>query len=321
MRNQRDARRAEDLSRHLTADLDRAAVDPERRLPFVAVPLARFVLMSLATFSLYEIWWFYANWKRVQERTGEKMYPFWRAVFAPIFCYFFVDTVRRTSQKASVPVALSAGGIALAYAALIASQELPDPWWWLCYLSFVPLLPVVRHVAQLHHALYPGLESYAPFGKGHVVALVVFAPLTLLVASTVAVPTKALYGSELRRGQREQLAELGHVEPDERVLFFYSAGLFSVEEDGNLLTDRRVVSWEELDGERWYADARHADVADVEVEWSESLLEDTVITVHTVDGDSFGLLVSSEEGRDREFVNVLESLRGRAAGTEPTAHP
>lgn len=308
-----DAQRAEELSHSLSADLDRAAPDPAERLPFVAVPLVRFVLMSLATLSLYEIWWFYANWKRVQQRTGKPMWPFWRALFSPIFCYFFVDTVRRTSRKASFPAALPAGGIACAYLALIAAQELPDPWWWLCLLSFVPLLPVVRHVSELHHALYPGLESYAPFGKGHVIALLVCVPLTALAFSTLAVPTRALYGSELWESQREQVVALGHLDPDEEILLFYSAGLFSFEEDGNLLTDRRVVSWETFEGERWRASADYGAIADVEVVWSESLLADTQIKVHATDGRSIGLIVSAEDDRDHAFVQRLETLRRRAA--------
>jgi hypothetical protein len=306
----KDAQKAGEISQALTADLDRSTVDPAGRLPFVAVPLARFVLMSLLTFSLYEIWWFYANWKRVQQRTGQNMYPFWRAIFAPIFCYFFVETVRQTSEKASVPVPLSAGVVAVSYLALIMTQELPDPWWWLCGFSFLPLIPVVQHVERLHHSLYPGLESYAPFGKGHVLSALIGVPMVgLAVAGTMMLPTRALTGAELPDAYREKLVELGHLEPDEQVLFFYSAALFSIEDEGNLLTDRRVVSYQMQEGGPWRASAPLETVAHVEVSWSQSDFEDTVITVHTSDDRSFRLIVSGEEERDRAFVEKLESLR------------
>ena len=97
-----DDRRAEEISRELAGGVDRSAADPLQQLPFVAVPTARFVLMSLATFSLYEIWWFYANWARVKRRTGRDSRPFWRAIFSPIFCYPLVKTVRATSERVSM---------------------------------------------------------------------------------------------------------------------------------------------------------------------------------------------------------------------------
>ena len=58
---------------------------------------------------------------------------------------------------------------------------------------------------------------------------------------------------------------------------------------------------------------RVAAIADVEVTWSESLLADTRITVHTADGRSIGLIVSTEDDRDHAFVERLETLRRRAA--------
>ena len=39
-----------------------------------------------------------------------------------------------------------------------------------------------------------------------------------------------------------QLRELGIIEADEEVQFFYSSALFSIEADGNLFTDDRAIS-------------------------------------------------------------------------------
>ena len=309
-----DDQRAEELSRGLAGSVDRSA--PEIQLPFVAVPAVRFALMSLATLSLYELWWFYKNWSRVKERTGSNIRPFWRAVFAPFFCYQLVKTVRSTSEKVSVPASLSAGGIALAYFGLLLCERLPDPWWWLSLATFVPLLPVVRHIEQLHATVYPGFDSYAPFGRGHVISVVCLLPLAvLLVAGSLAPPTRALYGSELSEADRETLVEDGHIEPDEQVLFFYSFGGFSIRGGGNILTDRRVIRYEERDGTLWRESAPYTGIAEVATVWSDSVYTDTVVSITTADHRSFDLTVSPEDGRDREFVEKLEAkLGGLSAG-------
>src|SRR5262245_7475725 len=278
--SRQDDQRAEELSHELAGGVDRAAADPAQRLPFVAVPTARFVLMSLATFSLYQIWWFYQNWSRVKQRTACEIRPFWRAVFSPLFCYQLVKTVRSTSEKLAVPAGLSAGTITGLYLVLLLCERLPDSWWWLSLASFAPLIPVVRQIEALHAALYPGFDCHVRFGRGHVLALALCLPLSgLALLGSFGPPTRALYGSELPDRYRASLIELGHVERGERVLFFYSAGYFSIAEDGNLLTDRRVISYETRDGELWRESVAYEGIREVEVAWSQSALEETVVTV------------------------------------------
>ena len=54
------------------------------------------------------------------------------------------------------------------------------------------------------------------------------------------------------------------------------------------------------------ASAAYTEVLEVEVEYSESVLDDTLVTVVTEEGEEFILIVSPEDGRDREFVSELE---------------
>ena len=89
---------------------------------------------------------------------------------------------------------------------------------------------------------------------------------------------------------------------DERIDFFYSGGLFSILEDGNLLTADRVISYETVEGELYVASSEYAEVSDFEVAYSTSVLADTVVTITPSSGDEFVLIVSTEDGRDRDFV-------------------
>lgn len=123
--------------------------------------------------------------------------------------------------------------------------------------------------------------------------------------------TKALQGTRLPDRVARILTGAGILEPDEQILWFYSAGVLDYLEDGNLLTDRRAVSYFRESGEIEVSAARYEDIADVTVAWSDSWLVDTVITVKCADESEFSLVVSRESGGDRKFHAELEQQRKR----------
>src|SRR5690625_4658746 len=45
----------------------------------------KFILLSLATLGLYELYWFYRGWSFVKRSEKSRIMPFWRTVFAPIW--------------------------------------------------------------------------------------------------------------------------------------------------------------------------------------------------------------------------------------------
>lgn len=49
------------------------------------IPIWKFILLSFTTYGLYELFWFYKNWKFLKEKDKLSISPFWRTVFAPIF--------------------------------------------------------------------------------------------------------------------------------------------------------------------------------------------------------------------------------------------
>jgi endogenous inhibitor of DNA gyrase (YacG/DUF329 family) len=48
---------------------------------FLHIPLDRLIGVSILSFGLYPVYWFYYNWMAIQRATGEKMRPFWRSIF------------------------------------------------------------------------------------------------------------------------------------------------------------------------------------------------------------------------------------------------
>jgi hypothetical protein len=75
-------------------------------------------------------------------------------------------------------------------------------------------------------------------------------------------------GEELAPSDLALIRAEGIVEPDERISLFYSAGVFSIREDGNLITDKRVISYQEIENEMWMASAKFDQLEDVVIEES-----------------------------------------------------
>jgi hypothetical protein len=63
-----------------------AGFPPERKRYFFDVSILKLVVMSTVTFNLYQIYWFYKNWRLAKER-GENVIPLLRTLFAVLFAY------------------------------------------------------------------------------------------------------------------------------------------------------------------------------------------------------------------------------------------
>lgn len=121
-----------------------------------------------------------------------------------------------------------------------------------------------------------------------------------LVPATEVVP-----GDRLAAHHIQSLRDAGVLEPDETVEWFYSGGVTSIFEDGSVLTDRRVISYERLKDDPFLTWTPFSDVARIELVQKGSLLADTQVDVVLQNGDSFVLLLSAEGGGDDRFIRAL----------------
>jgi len=140
---------------------------------FFAVGLLKLTLMSLATLGLYEVYWFYRNWKCVQENLGEKINAPIRAVFYPLTSYTLFTKIRDQAAKAQLGGGLQAGLLALSVFIIGALWRLPDPWWVVSLLGFLPLLPVQSTVNELNRRLAPQAGGNTGFSAWNIAGLVI----------------------------------------------------------------------------------------------------------------------------------------------------
>lgn len=140
---------------------------------FFAVSGLKLVLMSLVTLSLYEIYWFYKNWKCVQRTLGEDVNAPIRAPFYPLLSYALFRRIREHARQNGVEPGFPAGFLAVTVFLFAVLVRLPDPWWLLTYLGFLPLLTVQKAVNALNRELAPEADANTRFTGWNIFGLVV----------------------------------------------------------------------------------------------------------------------------------------------------
>ena len=156
-----------------------AAAEPA----FFPVGLAKLAIMSVGTWGLYEIYWSYKNWKCVSRLTGEKLNAPIRAIFYPLTSYFLFRRIEERGLHENIPFAMNAAALAFLVLILGAMSRLPDPYWLVSLLAFLPMLAVQSTVNEINEKVAPDADPNRRFSAGNIVWLVVGGLMLALVVA------------------------------------------------------------------------------------------------------------------------------------------
>lgn len=148
---------------------------------YFPVAVHKFIVMSLCTFTLYPLYWSYKNWRRVQKRTGDSMWPFWRAFFAPLWNFSLFSRIKKDASTHGVTVPWSAGLFGTLFLVWSLMWRLPDPYWLVCIFAFIPIIPVVLTVAEMNE-VSPAMEGMNDSYSGGNIAGIILGGLFTLLA-------------------------------------------------------------------------------------------------------------------------------------------
>ena len=139
---------------------------------FFSVTPLKLAIMSLTTFNLYLLYWFYKNWKAVQRITGEKVSAALRAFFYVIVSYALFTRMRRHAESVGGVPLFPAGALAVAVFVIGMMWRLPEPYWLVSFLAFVPLIPVQNTVNEINRKLAPQADRNTRFSGWNVAAFI-----------------------------------------------------------------------------------------------------------------------------------------------------
>lgn len=158
---------------------------------FFATSTIKLVLMSISTFGIYELYWFYKNWVIVKNRTDEKIMPFWRAFFSPIWAYSFFKHINNSLVGENPNKVLPIGFLAILFFILQVLWRLPDPYWFITFFSFVPLIPVNNAATEINLKLTPNFDGNKKLSTANWAGIILVGLLFVLATIGTLMPENA----------------------------------------------------------------------------------------------------------------------------------
>ena len=159
--------------------------------PFFGVSLDKFIVMSICTFGIYDIYWCYHQWRAERRRGDSDVSPFWRAFFAPLWGFSLFSRVQDVAERHGVTATWSANGLGLAFLLLSISWRLPDPYWLVSVFAFLPLVPIQVTVNALNTAAAPSAPRNDKYSGLNVLGIVWGVILMALVVVGMLLPPVA----------------------------------------------------------------------------------------------------------------------------------
>ena len=150
---------------------------------YYPVSSQKFIILSVLTFGLYQVYWFYQNWVFLRERDQSNISPLGRAILGVFFYDSLIRHLSPEGQDAQRVVPIAAP---IAYFVLTVAGWLPDPIWLLILLSFLPLLPAVKFINARNASNPHALRRNSAWKLRHALPALITVPvLVFVVASSV----------------------------------------------------------------------------------------------------------------------------------------
>ena len=146
---------------------------------FFPVSLWKLALMSVCTLGLYQVYWFYGNWRLVKLRERRRLSAPWRSVFGVLFAYPLFRRISRAAGNHRGLVCLAVLAF-LVWVGLSLAAYAPLPWAVVSLASVVPLLPMQAVANIVNIRATPDHISNSRIQGWNIVALVLGGPLALL---------------------------------------------------------------------------------------------------------------------------------------------
>lgn len=152
------------------------------------------------------------------------------------------------------------------------------------------------------------IAGWAASGLVATIILILIAVGTLIEQGFMP-STEVENGESLPDRILQKLRSEGIITRSETVDLFYSAGFMDVMEDGNLITNERVISyWRNETEELNVVSASFGDISDVYIAAKGDGLNDTVMTVTQHDGEQFQLVLPVAANGDNRFYHRINQL-------------
>jgi hypothetical protein len=157
-------------------------------------PVWQFVLLSVATLGIYEVYWFYRNWKQPKVHKNLDISPGWRTagLFIPIYglmlAYRQLEDIKNFAITAGIDKTYSSGWVLVGWIFFSILGLLPGPFGFLGLLSVWPLTIVQQVLNSYWTSEQSELPHRTKFSGKQIVLLVIGGAFLILAVIGTFIP-------------------------------------------------------------------------------------------------------------------------------------
>ncbi|MFC1988920.1 hypothetical protein ACFLVJ_03720 [Chloroflexota bacterium] len=143
-----------------------------------AQPVWHFVLFSIATFGVYELYWFHRTWRRLRDQANWDISPGWRMVgllipvLGLVYIWDLFKHIRDFARAENCEGLFSPGWMLVGWIFFNALASLPEPYWLVAFLSIWPIGVVQGTLNNFWSKKQPTLIMRTSFSLGQNVLLI-----------------------------------------------------------------------------------------------------------------------------------------------------
>jgi len=144
-----------------------------------------FVLLTIVTLGLYQVYWFYRNWRDLRDDAGKEVSPGWRTLGLMIpfvnfvMVYQQLSLIRDVAAETGEEEPYGPGLVTVVIVALTFIANLTMTWT-ISLLTVIPLIPVQMTLNRIWEHKQPGMPIRTEFDAQEVAILFVGAVLTTI---------------------------------------------------------------------------------------------------------------------------------------------
>lgn len=142
-----------------------------------------------------------------------------------------------------------------------------------------------------------------------IIALLLLSLISLQIATLMGIfpDTNVLYsGEEIHSRHLTQLEKEGIIDKEDEISYFISGGLFSITEDGNLITPDKFITYQKEGGELKIFPVLLTDIVDVQMNLEDKAHPGfSMLIIKANNNQTFGIPVPKENEADKRFHEAL----------------
>ncbi len=141
---------------------------------------------------------------------------------------------------------------------------------------------------------------------GTLLAIVLF---SLVILGSFVPETSVYLGHQVPKKYLNEIRSLDLLAYDEKIKYFYTDAFIDIKEGLYFVTDQNLVLYNKAWGEP-NTIIGFEEIIKLEAEYDDSFVNDSIVYVETKSGLEVSFPVSSEYGRDKDFVEYIRKKSG-----------